>query len=402
MSSHAAHKLSALFVKKTNKPGKHSDGLGLYLVVEPTGSKRWEQRLTIKGKRCDLGLGSTKLVTLEEARLTAQLNKKTAKDGGDPRQVKKLQDGERLSFYEVTLSAHQVLAPTFKSEKYAEQWLATLENHVFKVIGHKPISGITSADILSVLAPIWTEKTDTAKKLKQRLSYIMKWAKAQTYYTGDNPVELAEQALPRQKASESHFKALPYTEIHNIIKTLQNLEIQTSTKLSLQFLILTASRKKEVLNAKWDEIDFNLNKWIVPASRMKAGKEHEVPLSKQALKILEGAKLSDGNSPLLFPSSTTGKPLSDNTLRLVLQKRLQLDTTTHGLRSSFKDWASETTHFPNEVSEMALAHSIPNAVEAAYRRGNLFEKRRQLMNDWAAYLYGQQSEVIRLARGSTT
>ena len=401
MSSHAAHKLSALFVKKTNKPGKYSDGLGLYLIVEPTGSKRWEQRLTIRGKRCDLGLGSTKLVTLEEARLTAQSNKKTAKDGGDPRQLKKLQEGERLSFYEVTLSAHQVLAPTFKSEKYAEQWLATLENHVFKVIGHKPISGITSADILSVLAPIWTEKTDTAKKLKQRLSYIMKWAKAQAYYTGDNPVELAEQALPRLKASESHFKALPYTEIHNIITALQSLEIQTSTKLSLQFLILTASRQKEVLNARWDEIDFNLNKWVVPASRMKAGKEHEVPLSEQALKILQDAKLNDGNSPLLFPSSATGKPLSDNTLRLVLQKRLQLDTTTHGLRSSFKDWASETTHYPNEVSEMALAHSIPNAVEAAYRRGNLFEKRRQLMNDWAAYLYGQQPEVIPFARGST-
>jgi integrase len=244
-------------------------------------------------------------------------------------------------------------------------------------------------------------KTDTAKKLKQRLSYIMKWAKAQAYYTGDNPVELAEQALPRLKASESHFKALPYTEIHNIIAALQSLEIQTSTKLSLQFLILTASRQKEVLNARWDEIDFNLNKWVVPANRMKAGKEHEVPLSKQALKILQDAKLNDGDSPLLFPSSTTGKPLSDNTLRLVLQKRLQLDTTTHGLRSSFKDWASETTHYPNEVSEMALAHSIPNAVEAAYRRGNLFEKRRQLMNDWAAYLYSQQSEVIQLVRGST-
>ena len=142
MSSHAAHKLSALFVKKTNTPGKYSDGLGLYLIVEPTGSKRWEQRLTIRGKRCDLGLGSTKLVTLEETRLTAQSNKKTAKDGGNPRQLKKLQEGERLSFYEVTLSAHQVLAPTFKSEKYAEQWLATLDNHVFKVIGHKPISSI--------------------------------------------------------------------------------------------------------------------------------------------------------------------------------------------------------------------------------------------------------------------
>ena len=306
-----------------------------------------------------------------------------------------------MSFYDVTLSAHKVLAPTFKNEKYAEQWLATLENHVFKVIGHKPISNITSADILSVLAPIWTEKTDTAKKLKQRLSCIMKWAKAKAYYTGDNPVELAEQALPRPKGSDNHFAALPFSEVPSIITVLQNLEIQTSTKLSLQFLILTASRQKEVLNAKWDEIDFNLNKWIVPASRMKAGKEHEVPLSDQALKILQDAKLNDGNSPLLFPSSATGKPLSDNTLRLVLQKRLKLDTTTHGLRSSFKDWASETTNYPNEVSEMALAHTIPNAVEAAYRRGNLFEKRRQLMNDWADYLYGQQSEVIQLVRGST-
>jgi len=348
-----------------------------------------------------LGLGSTKLVTLEEARLTAQSNKKTAKDGGDPRQLKKLQDGERLSFYEVTLSAYQVLAPTFKSEKYAEQWLVTLNNHVFKVIGHKPISSITSADILSVLAPIWTEKTDTAKKLKQHLSYIMKWAKAKVYYTGDNPVELAEQALPRLRNTGNHFSALPYTHIYKIITELQTLEIQTSTKLSLQFLILTASRQKEVLNARWDDIDFNLNKWIVPASRMKVGIEHEVLLSKQALKILQDAKLNDGNSPLLFPSSTTGKPLSDNTLRLVLQKRLQLNTTTHGLRSSFKDWASETTHYPNEVTEMALAHSIPNAVEAAYRRGNLFEKRRQLMNDWAAYLYGHQTEVIQLVRGST-
>ena len=181
MTSHVAHKLSALFVRKTNKPGKYSDGLGLYLIVEPTGSKRWEQRPTISGKRCDLGLGSTKLVTLEEAKPTAQSNKKTAKGGGDLRQLKKLQDGERLSFYGVTLSAHQVLAPTFKSEKYAEQWPVTLENHIIKVIGHRPISGITSADILSVIAPIWTEKTDTAKNLKQRLSFILKWAKAQAY-----------------------------------------------------------------------------------------------------------------------------------------------------------------------------------------------------------------------------
>ena len=341
MSSHAAHKLSALFVKKTNKPGKYSDGLGLYLIVEPTGSKRWEQRLTIRGKRCDLGLGSTKLVTLEEARLTAQSNKKTAKDGGDPRQLKKLQEGERLSFYEVTLSAHQVLAPTFKSEKYAEQWLATLDNHVFKVIGHKPISGITSADILSVLAPIWTEKTDTAKKLKQRLSYIMKWAKAQAYYTGDNPVELAEQALPRLKASESHFKALPYTEIHNIITALQSLEIQTSTKLSLQFLILTASRQKEVLNARWDEIDFNLNKWVVPASRMKAGKEHEVPLSEQAVKILQDAKLNDGNSPLLFPSSAKGKlttvPLPQPISRIFMSELLSPFIEEYDWISSIKN-----------------------------------------------------------------
>jgi len=152
----------------------------------------------------------------------------------------------------------------------------------------------------------------------------MKWAKAKAYFTGNNPVKLVERALPRPKASESHFKALSYTEATSIIKVLQSLEFKTSTKLSLQFLILTASRQEEVLNAKWDEIDFSLNKWFVPARRMEAGKEHEVPLSEQPLKILQDANLNDGNSPLLFPSSSTGKPLSDNTLRLVLQKRLQL------------------------------------------------------------------------------
>ena len=387
MASHAAHKLSALFVKKTNKPGKYSDGLGLYLIVEPTGSKRWEQRLTIKGKRCDLGLGSTKLVTLEEARLTAQSNKKTAKDGGDPRQFKKLQEGERLSFYEVTLSAHQVLAPTLKTEKYAEQWLATLENHVFKVIGHKPISSITSADILSVLAPIWTEKTDTAKKLKQRLSYIMKWAKAQAYYTGDNPVELAEQALPRLKGSERHFKALLYIELPSIISVLQYLEIQTSTKLSLQFLILTASRQKEVLNAKWDEIDFNLNKWTVPANRMKAGKEHRVPLCERAVEILNSIKSTRDPQEFVFPGWKAGTGLSDGAMLVLLKKMDVGPYTPHGFRSTFRDWAAERAHqFSNETIELALAHTIKNRAERAYRRGDQLERRRDLMAAWNQYI----------------
>mgnify|MGYP001424196810 CR=1 FL=1 len=227
----------------------------------------------------------------------------------------------------------------------------------------------------------------------------MKWAKAQGLVHGDNPVELATPVLPKQQKADNHFTALPYYKTPELIVKLQRSKILTSTKLALHFLLLTVCRQNEVLEASWDEIDFAHERWIIPASRMKAGKTHEIPLSSRAISILKDAKALGLESPLLFPNPSTGRSLSNNTLRHALQKRLKLNTTVHGLRSSFKDWASETTTYPNEVTEMALAHSISNATEAACRRGTLFQKRRQLMNDWAAFLYGEDTTVIKLVQG---
>ena len=402
MSSSKPNRLTALFVKKTNIPGVYGDGFGLRLIVTAFGSKRWEQRITINGKRCDLGLGNAALVSLEEAREIAIRNKRIARDGGNPLAEKRKRVADGKSFREVALSVHQVNAKSYKSDKYAAQWLSSLENHVFPKLGHKSISSVTSQDILSVLSPIWVDKADTAKKIRQRLSQIMLWAKAEGYYTSDNPVELAVLALPKVSSNGSHHDALAYQEAPELIESLSKSEIKPYTRLALTFLLLTATRQSEVLDASWDEIDIDKQCWIIPAERMKASNEHRVPLSKQALAVILEAGELYGAQGLLFPNPDTGKRLSDNTLRLVLQKRLNLSTTTHGLRSTFKDWVSETTAYDNETSEMALAHTISNKVEAAYRRGNLYEKRISLMNDWADYLYGTEEKVIQLVQGQTS
>ena len=207
--------------------------------------------------------------------------------------------------------------------------------------------------------------------------------------------------MPKIKPSGEHFKSASFDELPSNIQRLQKSQISPPTKLALEFLILSACRTTEVLNAHWNEIDLDKELWIIPAERMKLNRAHEVPLTKRMVEILEEAKNIKLDNNLIFPSHLNGRPLSNNTLRLALQKRLMVPATVHGMRAAFKDWAAETTNFANEVSEMALGHAISNKVEAAYRRGNLFEKRRQLMNDWAAYLYGQQSEVIQLVRGST-
>ena len=259
-----------------------------------------------------------------------------------------------------------------------------------------PVSQITSADVLKVLAPIWIEKADTAKKIRQRLRMIIKWARAQGYFTGDDPVELAEQALPKVKASGAHFKSVSYDDLPEIIERLQASSVSLATRLALEFLILTASRTTEVLEAHWSEIDLDKKLWVIPAERMKASRDHEVPLTERMIEILQAAAELKLDNGLIFPSALNGKAMSNNTLRLALQKRLGVDATVHGMRSAFKDWAAETTTYPNEVSEMALAHSIGSKVEAAYRRGNLLTKRRQMMADWDAFLTGKDRKVIQL------
>ena len=390
------NKLTSLMVKQTSKPGRYADGNCLYLYIDPQGSKRWVLRIVVFGRRRDMGLGSVSCVGLEEAREKARSFRKMAREGLDPIAERNVQRSADITFKAAALSVHALNSPTWKSKKHAEQWLSSLELHVFPIIGEKAVSELTSNDVLLVLSPLWVNKNDTAKKLRQRLRMVVKWARAKGYFSGEDPVELAEQALPRVKTNNSHFKAVNFVELPQIIQRLHNSKISSSTKLALEFLIITACRTTEVLGANWSEIQYGNRTWLIPAERMKAGRAHEVPITVRMLDILKEAEALSQKNSLIFPSQINGRALSNNTLRIALQKRLNVDATVHGMRSSFKDWVSETTTYANEVSEMALGHSIPSKVEAAYRRGNLLEKRRQLMEDWSNFLLGNASTIINI------
>ena len=395
---HPFNKLTAMTVKKLSKPGKYADGNNLYLQIDISGARRWILRLTVGHRRRDMGLGSTMIVSLEEARQLARLYRGIAKSGGDPFLERQKERGFKVTFAYCAQKVHELNKPTWKNEKFALQWYSSLENHVLPKIGKLPISQITSSDILNVLSPIWNTRTDTARKLKQRIRLIIKWARAKGFFQGDDPVELAEQALPRKKRSDNHHKSLSYKDVPDLIVKIKESKISVPTQLAIQFTILSACRTSEVLRASWDEIDMQNLIWTIPAKRMKTGKIHEVPISSGMKDILKDAKDKIGSPDYIFSSDQSGKELSNNTLRLAVQKRLGVDTTIHGMRSSFKDWASETTNFANEVSEMALAHVIPNKTEAAYRRGNLMDKRRHLMQMWSDFINNNQSKVIHAFR----
>ena len=391
---HPFNKLTAMTVKKLSKPGKYADGNNLYLQIDISGARRWILRLTVGHRRRDMGLGSTMIVSLEEARQLARLYRGIAKSGGDPFLERQKERGFKVTFAYCAQKVHELNKPTWKNEKFALQWYSSLENHVLPKIGELPVSQITSSDILSVLSPIWNTRTDTARKLKQRIRLIIKWARAKGFFQGDDPVELAEQALPRKKRSDNHHKSLSYKDVPDLIVKIKESKISLPTQLAIQFTILSACRTSEVLRASWDEIDMQNLIWTIPAKRMKTGKIHEVPISSGMKEVLKDAKDKIDSPDYIFSSDQSGKELSNNTLRLAVQKRLGVDTTIHGMRSSFKDWASETTNFANEVSEMALAHVIPNKTEAAYRRGNLMDKRRHLMQMWSDFVNDNQNKVI--------
>ena len=382
--------------KKLSKPGKYADGNNLYLQIDISGARRWILRLTVGHRRRDMGLGSTMIVSLEKARQLARLYRGIAKSGGDPFLERQKERGFKVTFAYCAQKVHELNKPTWKNEKFALQWYSSLENHVLPKIGELPVSQITSSDILGVLSPIWNTRTDTARKLKQRIRLIIKWARAKGFFQGDDPVELAEQALPKQLKSDDHHKSLEFEKLPEMISNLRKSKISLPTKLALEFTILSACRTSEVLNAKWEEIDLTKLIWSIPSKRMKGGKVHQVPLTDRMTVILNDCKKLKTNNDLLFPSEINGEALSNNTMRLALKKRLKVDATVHGMRSSFKDWASETTNFANEVSEMALAHTISNKTELAYRRRTLIEKRRHLMQKWSDYLNNKEGEVIEL------
>lgn len=391
---HPSNKLTALAVKKLTAPGRHADGNGLYLVIDPSGARRWVQRLVVAGKRRDIGLGSVRIVSLDEARELALRNKRIARSGGDPLAQKRQEEGQAILFRDVAIKVHDQHEGAWKNDKHKAQWISSLQNHVFPKIGYMPVGEVTSADVLTVLSPIWNEKPETAKRVLQRIRAVIKWAKAKGYHKGDDPVELALAALPRRTKKATHHASLAFAALPDLYERLIASQLADATKLALRFVILTACRTTEVLEADWSEIDIDKKLWTIPAARMKAGDAHQVPLSSEALQTLLEAGVEP--SGLIFKSPVNGRALSNNTLRIALQKRLGADSTVHGLRSTFKDWAAETTGYANEVSEMALAHKIRNQVEAAYRRGDLLEKRRHLMEDWSQFVTKGQNKVINL------
>lgn len=390
-SNKGSNKLNALFVKSINKPGKYHDGnrTGLYLRVDANGAKFWIQRIMISGKRCELGLGSPPVITLANARSTALENKRTVVEGGDPLKAKRMARAIP-SFKTAAYEVFELNKPTWRNPKHAAQFINTIETYVIPKLGHMKVSDITPSDVMAVLTPFWTDKQETARRVKQRISLIFKWSIAQGYRDFDPSQNVAE-ALPKQTKVKNHRKALHYSEVPGCITAVQNSSAASTTKLAIELLILTASRSGEIRNARWEEFELENSPrstypiWRIPADRMKAKREHIVPLANRSIDILRAAKrLSDGTE-FVFPGASPGKTLSDMTLSKLV-KGLGYNADVHGFRTSFKTWAQEKTDYQNEVSEMALAHTIKNKAEAAYARSNYFEKRCKLMQDWSDFL----------------
>lgn len=388
-------KLTAFQVKKTTTPGYYGDGGGLWLQVSRSGTKSWIFRFKspVLARSRYMGLGSLDTYTLAEARIRAKEARQVVDRGQDPLEQRKIQRQQsRLSASllmtfaqcgEAYIEAHQA---GWKNHKHAAQWRSTLSTYAFPVIGNLLVSSIDTPLVLRILEPIWTVKNETATRLRGRIESILDWATVRGYRTGDNPARWKGHldkllAAPSKVQKVKHHPALAYSEIAEFMKSLAQREGMAS--LALQFVILTAARSGEVRGARWDEIDRINRTWTIPASRMKAGKEHQIPLSDAAMSVLNKTQAFVEN-PLVFPAPRGGV-LSDMTMAAVLKRMERSDLTVHGFRSTFRDWAGETTAFPREVIEHALAHQLKDKAEAAYARGTLFAKRRLLMDEWANY-----------------
>ena len=384
--------LSATAVKNFRNPGKYYDQHGLFLRIEPTGSRRWVQRVSVAGRQREIGLGSADLVSLAEARELAVSNIKLAKAGRDPLAVKK----ERMAIPSLNEAIDKVIelnAPTWTNAKHANQFKSTLTHYVTPKLGRRPVNDIQTTDILSVLQPIWVEKNETARRVKQRIGTVMKWAIAQGFRS-DDPTLALNQVLPKPNRKTKHRASLPYGEVAMCLESIRQSNAMLSTKLAIELLILTSTRSGEIRLADWNEVDLDARTWTIPAKRMKMKEKHVIPLSDHSLKVLHQAKAL-GNDGLIFPGMRTGRPMSDMTMSKLV-KELGYPVDIHGFRTSFRTWVQEQTNTAHEVAERALAHKTTNKVEAAYARSDLFEKRRKLMDAWASYLNNEPVKVVQL------
>ena len=389
---HPEKALSAAFVRTVTRPGRYCDGQGLYVLVLPSGARCWVQRLVIKGRRRELGLGGYPLVSLAEAREMAFAQRKVARADGDPLATRRSVHGQ-LTFEAAAARVLDQQRPGWRNAKHALDWPRSLRAYAFPRIGAAPISEVTTADVLAILTPIWHTKPATARRVRQRIGAVMKWAVAMGYRP-DNPAgDVLAQALGRQQALVQHMRALPHGEVADAITTVWASQASVTTRQAFDFLVLTAARSGEVRLATWNEMDLDERVWTIPAARMKAKRDHRVPLSARAMATLTNAGGRREGTGLVFPNPR-GKPLSDKRLSKLI-KALGIAAVPHGFRSSFRDWAAEHTTTPREVVEAALAHTVRNPTEAAYARSDLFARRRRLMDDWAAYLNGAGAQAAR-------
>ncbi len=395
-SKHTPGKLAAIALKSLSD-GWHADGGNLYLFVRGN-SRGWVFRFVAPdGKRRNMGLGSLHSISLAEARKQAAQLREQIKHPTTPtdplakrRETQlenKLASRKYVTFKvcaEAYINSHRA---EWKNPKHVQQWENTLATYAYPVFGDLPVSSIDEALVLKVLLPIWDTKTETATRLRGRIESVLDWAAFNKYRDGDNPARWKGHldnslAKPNKIAKVVHHPALSYREISNFVAELRMREGLGAR--ALEFLILTACRSGEVRSATWDEIDMEERMWIIPATRMKAQREHRVPLSDRALELLRNLPRLQGSN-LIFPSTKPSTAMSDMTLTAVLRRMGRTEITVHGFRSTFRDWAAEATNYPRDLAEMALAHTIGNKVEAAYRRGDMLQKRFHLMNDWAKF-----------------
>ncbi len=381
---------------RTLGPGRHADGGGLYLLVESSSSRRWAYIWTRAGKRRELGLGGVAKVSLAAARRRAAEAAERVGAGGDPIEDKvaaKVADEQRAAAEEpfgefADAWFESAVAPGLRNEKHRETWRATLKTYCAPIRG-KAIAAIETADVLSILRPIWNTKTETAARVRGRIERVLDAATV-TGARSDkaNPARWRghlDQLLPRPtKLKRGHHPAMDWKEVPHFMVRLRGRDAVTAK--ALEFIILTAARAGEALGARWKEIDLETALWTVPASRMKRGKEHRVPLSNDALKVLEAVRpLAEGNAEaLVFPGQTC-RPMGPEALEMLRRRMGAGQYTTHGFRSSFRDWAGEATDVPREIAEACLAHQVGSAVELAYRRSDALQKRRHLMQNWARH-----------------
>jgi integrase len=387
-------KLTALAVDKAKRRGYYGDGGGLFLQVSAAGTKSWVFRFKEAGKLREMGLGATHTIGLAEAREKARDCRRLRLDGIDPIAARKaarsqvrLDAAKAMTFQECAeryIASHKA---GWRNPKHAAQWPSSLGAYAYPIFGALPVQAVDVGLVMRALEPIWTTKPETAGRVRGRIESVLDWAAARGYRQGENPARWKghlENLLPKKSRVRrvEHHAALPYAEIATFIAELRQQEGVAAR--ALEFAIMTAARTGEVIGAKWDEMDFGERLWTVPAERMKAGKEHRIPLCDRAIAILEEMqKIRSGD--FVFRGGKSRQPISNMAMAMTLRRLGRGDLTVHGFRSSFRDWAAERTGFPAEVAEMALAHTVSDKVEAAYRRGDLFQKRRQLIEAWTRF-----------------